>query len=410
MMRSDEIIARCRRLAAFSEIPDGLLRTFLSPPLHAVHALLRDWMEAAGMHISTDAAGNLRGVYPGQTDSSRRLLLGSHLDTVPHAGPFDGALGVLLALALVESLGGRRLPFAIEVAAFSGEEGVRFGVPFLGSRALAGTLDAPLLAQRDSAGTSVEQAIRAFNLDPAALPEARLADSVFAYLEFHLEPGPVLDSLGLPLGVVTSIAGLSRLTVTFHGQADYAGATPMHLRRDALAAAARWIALVERYSRATPRLAATVGTVEVSPGAAGIVPGRVRASLDVRHPDDSVRRRSTAVLLDDARRIAARCGVTADWQSQAENPATVCDPTLVAALARAVSAAGSPVHRMTSGAAHSAMILAWRVPAAMLLLRSPRAGGHDPDQTVIPADVDAALAAGVALLEHLPQFFSLPPR
>jgi allantoate deiminase len=400
---AQQIIGRCRELAAFSESSGGLLRTFLSAPMHEVHRLAGQWMEAAGMDVWTDAAGNLRGLYPAAGETPRRLLLGSHVDTVPNAGAFDGVLGVVLAIALVDSLGGRRLPFAIEVAAFSDEEGVRFGVPFLGSRALAGTLDAALLARRDATGVSVEEAIRAFGLDPAALPQARLAGGTFAYVEFHIEQGPVLESLGLPLGVVTSIAGQNRLTITFRGQANHAGTTPMHLRRDALAAAARWISLVERHARATPRLVATVGAVEVRPGAANIVPGEVRASLDVRHPDDAVRRRSTAVLLDDAQRIAGRCGIGVGWQPHGEECSTACNPSLAATLVRAVTAAGHPVHRMTSGAGHDAMVLAPRVPVAMLFLRSPGGISHHPDETVIAADVEAALSVGSALLDILEQ-------
>jgi allantoate deiminase len=400
-MLAEEIIDRCRTLAALSGTPDGLLRTFLSPSMRDAQRLLREWMEAAGMQVSTDAAGNLRGLYAAEGETPRRLLLGSHIDTVPHAGAFDGVLGVVVAIALVDALGKRPLPYAIEVAAFSDEEGVRFGVPFLGSRALAGTLDSDLLSRRDAAGISVQEAIRAFGLDPASLPEARLAKGTFAYLEFHIEQGPVLESLELPLGVVTSIAGQNRFTVTFRGQANHAGTTPMHLRRDALAAAARWISLVERYARAAPRLVATVGSIEVRPGAVNIVPGEVRASLDVRHPDDAVRCRSAAVLLDDAKRIGKRCGVAVEWQSHVSAAAVACDPCLVAALGRAVSAAGYPVHRMASGAGHDAMILAPIVPTAMLFLRTPGGISHHPDESVNAADVEAALAAGAALLADL---------
>jgi len=402
-MRGEEIIGRCRALAALSETPGGLLRTFLSPPMREVHRHVGRWMEAAGMRVRTDAAGNLCGVYPAASETTRRLLLGSHVDTVPNAGAFDGVLGVVLAVALVDQLGGRRLPFSIEVAAFSDEEGVRFGVPFLGSRALAGTLDAALLALRDRAGISVEEAIRAFGLDPARLPEARLASGVFAYLEFHIEQGPVLDSVGLPLGVVTAIAGQSRLEVTFYGEANHAGTTPMRLRRDALAGAARWLAFVERHARATPGLVATVGALEVFPGAANIVPGTVHATLDVRHQKDAVRRCAVAALLDAAERIAARRGLVVQQRMELDAPATPCDSALVSALARAVEAAGFPVHKMPSGAGHDAMILAPLVPVAMLFLRSPGGISHHPDETVHAADVDAALAAGSRLLADLEQ-------
>jgi len=397
------VLERCHTLAALSEMPGGLLRTFLSPAMREAHFIVQEWMEAAGMQVRTDAAGNLRGIYPAAGENARRLLLGSHIDTVPDAGAFDGVLGVMLAIAMVENLGGRRLPYAIEVTAFSDEEGVRFGVPFLGSRALVGAFGNDLLERRDGTGVSVADAITAFGLDPAQLPEARITNDVFGYLEFHIEQGPVLDSLGLPLGVVTSISGQSRYTVRFRGQANHAGATPMHLRRDALATASRWISLVERYARATPRLVATVGAIEVRPGAANIVPGEVRASLDVRHPDDSVRKRATAVLLEDAQRIAKRCGITAEWQSHSEAASTICDPSLVAAIGRAVTAAGHPVHRMSSGAGHDAMILAKCVPTAMLFLRTPGGISHHPEETVQLEDVEAALAAGAALLMDLEQ-------
>jgi allantoate deiminase len=397
-MRAQEIINRCRALAALSETPSGLRRTFLSPPMRDVHRLLRQWMEEAGMQVRVDAAGNLRGLYAG---GEPRLLLGSHVDTVPNAGAFDGVLGVVVAIALVDAAGGRKLPFSIEVVAFSEEEGVRFGAPFIGSRALAGTLDAELLSRRDAAGISVEEAIRQFGLDPAELPEARLDERTFAYIEFHIEQGPVLESLGLPLGVVTSIVGQSRFRIRFTGQANHAGTTPMHLRRDALAAAAHWISVVERHARATPGLVATVGSIEAQPGAANIIPGEVRASLDVRHAEDAVRGRSAARLLDAACRLGARRNVAVEWEPRLNQPSTACDPGLVAAMARAVATAGFPVHEISSGAGHDAMILAARVPVAMLFLRSPGGISHDPDESVNEADIGATLATGAGVLAEL---------
>jgi allantoate deiminase len=402
-MRAQRIIERCRLLAALSETQGQLRRTFLSPPMRDVHRLLREWMEAAGMQVCIDAVGNVRGVYAAGTETAERLVMGSHVDTVPDAGAFDGVLGVMTAMELVESLGGRRLPFAIEVVAFSEEEGVRFGVAFLGSRALTGTLDAELLSRRDSRGISVEEAIRAFGLNPARLPDTRLDEGAFAYLEFHIEQGPVLESLSLPLGIVTAIAGQSRATVTFFGQACHAGTTPMHLRRDALAGAARWIAFVERQARAMPGIVATVGAIEVLPGAANVVPGEVCVSLDVRHAEDRVRRCAVQSLRAAAERIALRRGLRVEWQPQLDEPSTPCDPALTAALSRSVEAAGFPVHRMASGAGHDAMILARRLPVAMLFVRSPGGISHHPDETVIPLDVEASLAVGAAFLAELEQ-------
>jgi allantoate deiminase len=401
MMGAHRIIKRCRTLAELTETPHGLLRTFLSPAMREAQHLLAEWMEETGLHVRLDAAGNLRGVYAAAREPAPRLVLGSHIDTVPNAGAFDGVLGVVLAVELVAALGGRRLPFSIEIVAFSDEEGVRFGAPFIGSRALAGVLDAATLSLRDAAGISIAEAIQAFGLQPERLPDALLDADAFAYLEFHIEQGPVLDSLDLPLGVVTSIVGQSRIAVTFHGQANHAGTTPMALRRDALAAAARWIGAVERYARVTTGLVATVGAIEALPGADNCVPGEVRASLDVRHPEDEIRHSSTCALLEAARRIANRRGIGVEYENRSDQAAIACDSPLVEAISDAVAAAGCPVHRMPSGAGHDAMILAQRLPVAMLFLRSPGGLSHHPDEAVRPEDVEAALRVGDAFLAGL---------
>lgn len=395
-MTGAEILARCQTLARFTETPGVTTRTFLCPAMHHAHRTLRQWMEEASLAVTVDAAGNLRGLYgdPHQP----RLLLASHIDTVPNAGAYDGVLGVVLAIALVRSLDARALPFAIEVVAFSEEEGVRFGVPFLGSRALTGTLDETLLARTDASGVSVAEAIRAFGLDPSQLPAAKLAAPPLAYLEFHIEQGPVLDSLNLPLAVVTAIAGQSRYELAFHGSANHAGTTPMNLRRDALAAAARWVATVERHARSVPGLVATVGTLRVQPGAANVIPGEVTATLDIRHAEDAVRHSSAALLLRAAEALAARRGIQVSTRQRSDQPAVPC---ATAVLERALLRSGHPLHRMPSGAGHDAMILASVTPAAMLFLRSPKGLSHHPDEAVHPADVDAALTVGRLYLEEL---------
>jgi allantoate deiminase len=242
------VIDRCRQIAACTEVPGEITRTFLSPPMHRVHSLLTEWMQAAGMTVRIDAAGNLRGTLPGPTAHSPRLIIGSHLDTVPNAGAFDGILGVVLGVAVVEAARGLNLPFAIEVIGFSEEEGVRFRKPFLGSLAAIGRLDAELLALTDRNGVAIAEAIRIFGLNPSEIPNAALVADSFAYLEFHIEQGPVLESENLPLGIVEAIAGQTRMTFVFAGHANHAGTTPMHLRSDALAAAAAWIGDVEAYA------------------------------------------------------------------------------------------------------------------------------------------------------------------
>ncbi len=252
-------------------------------------------MRSAGLDVRVDAVGNIRGFYRGTEESRPRFLIGSHIDTVPDAGAFDGVLGVAIGIELVQRLQGRKLPFGIEVIAFSEEEGVRFGVPFIGSRALVGTVDHELLNMKDSSGITLEQAIRDFGLDPDEIARARLDANVAGYMEFHIEQGPVLESLDAPIGVVEAIAGQSRMKFTFEGAANHAGTTPMHLRRDALAAAAEWIVSVEQEARSVPGLVATVGRIEATPGAGNVIAGRVVCSLDIRHANDAVRRHAQVV-------------------------------------------------------------------------------------------------------------------
>ena len=396
-----EVIDSCRLLAGFSEEPGRTTRTFLSPPMREVHAYLGSWMQRCGMSVQVDNAGNLRGVYPASAPGSRRLFIGSHLDTVSDAGAFDGVLGVVLAVALVDLLQHRPLPFSVEVVGFSEEEGVRFGVPVIGSRALTGTLDDDVLRRVDASGRSVADAIRDYGLDPSCIVDARIDDGALGYLECHIEQGPVLDSLGIPLGIVNAIVGQSRLTVTFTGSANHAGTTPMHARRDAVAGAAEWIGAVETVARRTPGLVATVGRIGARPGATNVVAGVCEASLDVRHPSDLARPTAVETLRWTAEQIAARRELRVRFETHLDQPSVVMNPALVAALERAIAAQGLPVHRIDSGAGHDAMILAGRIPAAMLFLRSPGGISHHPNEAVIEGDVAAALGAGLAFLDDL---------
>ncbi len=379
-------IEYCRSLAEFTEEPGCTTRTFLSPPMHDVHRVLGGWMQSLGMTTWIDAVGNLRSTW--LQPCRPRLLIGSHLDTVPNAGAFDGILGVVLGIALIEALGDRKLPFTIEIIGFSEEEGVRFGIPFIGSRALVGGLDLT---------PEMTDAIRDYGLDPEALPEARLDPDTFAYLEFHIEQGPVLESLGQSLGIVDAIVGQSRLMFTFKGQANHAGTTPMSMRRDALTAAAEWITCVETTARNTTGALATVGKIDVTPNAGNVIPGTARVSLDVRHRCDQVRRSVVTKLQTAAERICAQRHLRLDHKELLDQPAVPMDPELISALSRAAG----PVPHLTSGAGHDAMILAARVPSAMLFLRSPGGISHHPDESVLVEDVEAALHAGLAFLDAL---------
>lgn len=397
--RARRVIAECRRIAQMSEEPGRTTRRFLTPPIRDVHALLRGRMESLGMSVSTDAAGNLRGLWQPQGARAGRIVLGSHIDTVPNAGAFDGVLGVTLALELVQNARERELP--IEVIAFSEEEGVRFGVPFIGSRAVAGRFDPALLKLKDADGATLEDAIRAFGLDPARIAEAVLDPSALGFVEVHIEQGPMLESEGLSVAAVTAIVGQTRLHLDFSGQANHAGTTPMNLRHDALAAAAEWIAAVESLAQRTEGLVATTGKIEVEPNATNVIAGAARVSLDVRHAHDATRQAAADSLIASAEAIAKKRGLTLESARQMDQPAVPMDERLTAYIADAIEAAGLPARRMPSGAGHDAMVMAARVPTGMLFLRSPGGISHHPDESVLETDVEAALRVGAKLLARI---------
>ena len=391
-----QAVSRCRVLATHTQVAGETTRLFLSDPVRAVHADVTAWMQGAGMTVRVDAAGNIRGLI-GAGDAPR-LVIASHLDTVPNAGAFDGILGVMLGIAVVEALG--VLPLAIEVIGFSEEEGVRFRKPFLGSMAVIGEMEEHLhLADAD--GTTVREALLGFGLDPGRLAEARLSPHTVGYLEFHIEQGPVLESLDLPLAVVSGLVGQTRMEFVFNGHANHAGTTPMHLRRDALAAAAEWVLAVERRARETDGLVATVGKIEALPGAGNVIPARVAVSLDVRHAEDAVRASSVNVLVMAAEAAGDARGVGVTYRVLVEQPAVMLDAALTARLADAARALGMPLTTLTSGAGHDAMVVAPHVASAMLFVRSPGGVSHHPEEDVLAGDVEAALRVGVEFVRSL---------
>ena len=398
-----EVIARCQTLARFSEDAGSIRRTFLSLPMRDCHREIAGWIAPLGATSRVDAAGNLHVIYPaaGVGVGSPRLLIGSHLDTVPNAGAYDGILGVVLAIALLRGLCARKLPFAVEVVGFSEEEGVRFGTPFIGSRALVGRLDDELLSRQDAKGISIRRAIQDFGLNPSETAQAAIQDDVLGYLEFHIEQGPVLENVNCPLGIVEAIAGQSRLEFTFLGHANHAGTTPMNLRHDALAAAAEWISAVEHRARGTLGLVATVGAIQARPGAVNVIAGEARLSLDVRHQNDAARKAALDYLVHQAEDIAKRRELGVRWNMLLDQRAVRMDPFLVRQLEHAVASAACEPYRMVSGAGHDAMILAEKVPCAMIFLRSPGGISHDPAESVEVVDVAKAIECGLHLLDQL---------
>lgn len=403
---------RAEALAAFSEPPYAergeLTVTYLSPAHRDCARLLARWMQECGFDsVREDAVGNVVGIYDGATPDAPRLLTGSHYDTVRNAGRHDGRLGILVALEAVAALKseGRRLPFAIELVAFAEEEGQRYAATFLGSSALTGDFHPAWLDQADAAGVTMREAMRAAGL-PATMDaiaaERRDPARYLGYVEVHIEQGPVLAELDLPLGIVTSINGSRRWTGQITGLASHAGTTPMDRRRDAAAAAAEFVLAAERRAAAVPDAVATVGIVEVPGGSINVVPGRCRISLDVRATTDAARDAVADAVLADLAQIAQRRGVAFTLTPTMQAPAAPSAPAWQARWEAAVAALGLPVHRMPSGAGHDAMTLHRLMPQAMLFVRGGELGiSHNPLETVNDDDAELAVAAFAHLLDQL---------
>jgi allantoate deiminase len=395
---------RCAVLGGCSEETDRLTRPFASDAMRRAHGHVAAWMREAGMSVRSDNVGNLRGRYEGAPEATSTLLFGSHLDSVRNAGKYDGPLGVIIGLAAVQRLhhSGSRVPFAIEVVAFADEEGLRYSTPYLGSRALAGDFDVANLERTDVAGVTMADAIRAFGGDPTRIADDRWKDGDLAgYVEIHIEQGPVLETRGLPVGVVSAIAGQARYHMTFTGEAAHAGTTPMDHRRDALVAASVFVQAVEGYASSHEGLVATVGQLNVEPGAANVVPGQVTLSLDVRHAKDADRLLASERLIDVAAQIGKHRGIAVTTKPVSDNPTVSCSTRSTALLAQAVQDLGVPPLHLTSGAGHDAVVMAGLTDVAMLFVRCKGGVSHNPAESVTEDDVAVAIDVASRYVELL---------
>lgn len=391
------VMARCDALAQLSESTEGLTRVYLSSEHLQANALVAQWMQQAGMATWQDAVGNICGRYEAAQPGAQALLLGSHLDTVRNAGRYDGMLGVLAAIEVVDALNraGLRGAQAVEIIGFADEEGTRFNITLLGSRGLTGSWPASWLACEDAQGVSVAQALALAGLSADAIFAAQRPVADFsAYLELHIEQGPVLEQEDLALGVVSAINGAHRLHARFTGEAGHAGTVPMRHRRDALAAAAEWLLFIEQTTQAfAPDIVATVGTLQCEPGAVNVIPGAVSLTLDIRSPQDEARDALLQRLLDQAGEIAARRGVGFSHEIFYTIAATPCDAGLRAQLSDAVREVQGRTRLLPSGAGHDAIAIAERWPSAMLFVRCAGGISHHPAESVAEDDVAQALRA-----------------
>jgi allantoate deiminase len=407
MKFGDRILAQAESLGRISEDESRLTRTYLTAKHREAGELITTWMREAGMEAGFDPMGNVVGRYAGEEAGAQVLLTGSHMDTVVDAGKYDGIFGILSPIACVRDLNarGRRLRFAVEIVAFGDEEGVRFGVTLLGSRALAGRFDPRDLDAKDRDGVTLRQALVAFGSDPDAIASlARDPSKVVAFIESHIEQGPVLLEEGRAVGVVTAIAGVTRVRARVIGVAGHAGTVPMWGRRDALAAAAEMALAVERFCASRPdELVGTVGRFGVAGGGAiNVIPGAAEFTVDLRSGADASRRRAAAALEAECQAIAARRRVELEWDRFFELDCAPCDPALQAVLSASIASKGIDVRHLRSGAGHDAMEFSHRVPTAMLFVRCGNGGiSHNPREILSAEDAEVATEVLLDSFERL---------
>jgi allantoate deiminase len=396
---------RLDALKALSDDPVALTRLYLSPAHRRSVDLVARMMQEAGCDsVDVDPLGTVVGRYEGRGTGAKTLLIGSHIDTVKDAGAYDGTLGVVAGIAVVESLRAieQRLSFAIEILAFGDEENVRFPSNLTSSRAVAGTLDRSCLDGKDDDGISYREALLGFGGDPDGIANIkRDPTTILGYLELHIEQGPVLEARGLPVGVVSAINGASRRRVTVSGFAGHAGTVPMGMRQDALAAAAEMVLAVERLASVDPATVGTVGRLTVEPGATNVIPGRVFFTLDLRGPDDAMRDKMVDAIEQTCVSIAERRNVGITIEPFYEAPACPCDPTMMAALETSIARHQITPLRLPSGAGHDAMAMADLCPVGMMFVRCKGGISHHPAESVTESDVDLAIRVLIDCVNRL---------
>jgi len=394
MDKAQQVFERLDELGKITEEPSRLTRQYGSEAMRRANDLVGSWMKQAGMQIHVDAIGNLIGTLKSSSSSNpKTLLLGSHLDTVKNAGKYDGPLGVVLAIAAVEELKLKQLPFNVTILGFADEEGVRFQSTYLGSRAIAGAFDEKDMQRADADGVKLAEAIKNFGGDPAKLSTCRIdPKNLLGYIEVHIEQGPVLEQRNLSVGVVTAIAGQTRAKIKFEGHAGHAGTTPMTMRQDALAGAAEFIQKVEACGKSTTGLVATVGQITCDPNVSNVIPAVATLSLDVRHQEDAIREQSVATLRQSASQISNSRNLKSSWQTVQETNSVPCDPKLSEVLRQSALKHQTEAIGLPSGAGHDAAVMGKICPMSMLFVRCKAGLSHHPDESITVEDTRVALS------------------
>lgn len=402
---ANKVMHWCDQLAAISSHPENISRFYLTPEHKRCNALVAQWMQEAGMETWVDAAGNICGRYDAKNACAKTLVLASHLDSIPNAGAYDGILGVLIAIAVVEQLyqSDITLPYAIDIIGFSDEEGTRFGSTLLGSRAVAGTWNPDWWELKDRNGISLKQAFIDFGLEPDNIHSAaRNPDDLLAYLEVHIEQGPVLEDENLALGIVSAIAGARRFAIEIEGYAGHAGTVPMPMRKDALVGAALGVVLVENIANEF-NVVATVGKIECGPGAVNVIPGHAKFTIDIRSGDDQLRDQAFAKIQHELDMICINRNLAASWNEIHNAPAVVCADWIQALQASVLCDMNLNPYKLMSGAGHDAMAMADICDVAMYFVRCKGGVSHHPDESVTVEDVALAIEALGNTLQKLAQ-------
>jgi len=394
----ENAIDRIEILSRISDSKKYLVRTFLSPSNLLAAKEICGWMKDLGMQVSHSADGTVRGILEGSDPKAKPLLLGSHIDTVIDAGKYDGPLGVVSALAALETLKQENviLPFPVHVLAFSDEEGVRFQTTYLGSRTITGPLDSTTLAMRDAAGITIAAAIEDHGWDEGATNIRYAKGQCRGYVELHIEQGRILEEADEACCVVSAIAGQSRLNIKLNGRTDHAGTTPMPMRRDALTGAAECILAAEALARSSPPLVITVGKIQIHPGASNSVPQSATFTVDLRHPEDPARQQALGKLRESFSEIANKRSLRFDWESIQENNAISCDRELTNLLLDSLAATTGSQRVLTSGAGHDGVAVSKICPIAMLFIRCREGLSHHPNEYASPEDI----ATGISVITH----------
>jgi allantoate deiminase len=404
------ILQRIDELASISEVAGAITRTFGTDAFIKGRALVANWMQQAGLQTHIDNIGNIRGKLLCPVPGAKTLVIASHIDTVLNAGKFDGPLGVLTGLALIEQLIEQKktLPFHLELIAFSDEEGCRFHTTYLGSKVVAGHFDNTLLAKQDASGSTLGDVIQAMGGNKDLLyQDAIAAGSWLGYFEIHIEQGPVLYEKDIPVGIVTAIAGQKRIALTFKGEAGHAGTVPMHMRNDALCAASEFILEVERFAAShMQQVVTTVGTLNITHAASNVIPGEVTCTLDLRSPSQQVLTSCYTYLEQLGSAICQRRKITFNWQLVQESKPVNCDANMNRLLATAIRQAGYNVINLVSGAGHDAVAIAPVSPVSMLFVSCYKGISHNPLENVELKDIAAAVDVSAAFINSLIQKYN----